>query len=686
MPVKHEYPLSALTGTALGLVIALGSTGCLLSAFHLTLAHPAALWGSVILLSLLYAQCLRWKQGPLAFACLLALVFGCLWRQGTALEQAKVLLQHLSLVYDRAYHWGALSFQNLTEEAVDLPLGIWAALTALAAVRTVCLARRCLLPVQAALVPFAACVVVTDTVPGKIWLFLLLLGLLLLVLPAAVRQEDRWQSIRLTAAAVLPVFLGLSGLFLAIPQEGYVNRTALLQENLRTAAENFPTILEDGLANTAADLLGAPAKAVDLSRLGQRISFTYPVLEVTAEKGGTLYLREQDYDQYDGLGWTASEAREETFSRPDGPVQRLTLRTKGVKQVQYLPYYPAEATRLTGGRQENSQRTTERTLSCAALPEDWRQTAYLSSAGAAPEDLTAYLSLPEATRQAAASVLEELYQSSLSNTAKADIIAALVTDCAAYSLSPEKMPAGEPDFALWFLEDGKSGYCIHFATTAAVLLRAADIPARYVTGYMVDVLPGETVSVLEEDSHAWAEYYEPALDCWIPLEATPAAEAPAPPATAATLPAVAATEPEIPETLPTTMPALQPQLPEVPPAAPAKQSSSGLFALLLVPIFVFLLAVQRTVRLDLRRKCQRKGEANAQALQRFREAERLARLLKETPAEELIELAQKAKYSQHALTAEELQQFDSYCRSCLRRLKEKPLYLRLIYQYLYAAY
>ena len=108
--------------------------------------------------------------------------------------------------------------------------------------------------------------------------------------------------------------------------------------------------------------------------------------------------------------------------------------------------------------------------------------------------------------------------------------------------------------------------------------------------------------------------------------------------------------------------------------------------LLLIPVLALILVAQRSVRLELRRRRQHRGTANQQALQRWREAERLARLLKETPAEELIGLAQKAKYSQHEITAEELQYFDSYCRSCLRRLKEKPAYLRLLYRYIYAAY
>jgi len=217
------------------------------------------------------------------------------------------------------------------------------------------------------------------------------------------------------------------------------------------------------------------------------------------------------------------------------------------------------------------------------------------------------------------------------------------------------------------------------------------VPARYVTGYMLDAVAGQTVTVTEENAHAWAEYYEPNLNCWIPLEATPAGEeetvvSTAPPVqTQATETPTVPTEPEIPETSADITPSTVPVIPEVP-LPSAEINNRELLLLLLIPVFVLILAVQRSVRLELRRRRQRRGTTNQQALQRWREAERLARLLKETPAEELIELAQKAKYSQHELTAEELQYFDSYCRSCLRRLKEKPLLSRLVYQYLYAAY
>ena len=693
--MNREKLLSAFTGSLLAFVIALGSIGCLQSAFDLPVSDATMLRGTVAGIALLGALILQWKHGGLTLCCLLALAAGYLYREGTAVQQFLQLLQHISIVYDRAYHWGILQFTETSEVGTsDLVLGIWAVVVSLATVRSVCLQKQVWLPVLTALVPFAACIVVTDTVPGEKYLFALLAGLILLLLTDTVRRENRMQGIRLTLSAALPVTLGLMVLFHTIPQETYINRSVVLQENLRTALDHMPQLMEKGLTEATATFRGIPNREVNLAGLSSRIPFTYPVMEVTAEKNGTLYLRGQDYDRYDGLSWTASENREESFFRSDFDRQTITIRTRGKPQLRYLPYYPADETLLSGGLAENPERLTEYTILQASLPEDWRQTAYLSREAEPPAIFQPYLTLPEATRQSATAFLSHMYQSNASHTEKADIIAALVTDCADYSLSPQKMPEGEADFALWFLQEADTGYCIHFATAAAVLLRAADIPARYVTGYMAEVTAGETVTITEEEAHAWAEYYEPNLGCWIPLEVTPAeaAAAPAPVApTAQTMPTQASTLPaatEIPESADSaehsTIPAAPVQAPELPPSGEAE--NLNLLLLLLIPVLVLAAVVQRSVRLELRCRRRHRGTANVQALQRWREAERLARLLKETPAEELIDLAQKAKYSQHEITAEELQYFDSYCRSCLRRLKEKPIYLRFVYRYFYAVY
>ena len=49
-------------------------------------------------------------------------------------------------------------------------------------------------------------------------------------------------------------------------------------------------------------------------------------------------------------------------------------------------------------------------------------------------------------------------------------------------------------------------------------------------------------------------------------------------------------------------------------------------------------------------------------------------------------LAQKAKFSQHTLTGEELLAFEAYRRKALRALRQRPWYFQLLYRYLYALY
>ena len=232
-----------------------------------------------------------------------------------------------------------------------------------------------------------------------------------------------------------------------------------------------------------------------------------------------------------------------------------------------------------------------------------------------------------------------------------------------------------------------------------MLLRAAGVPARYVTGYMLEARAGEAVTVTEENAHAWAEYYEPHLGIWLPLEATPAQEIPVPTLRPQTAPAgsTAATEPEPETTTPATEPSQEPPLPPEPAVpethapipsepAPAGQNASFPLGLLLLALVPGIVAAQRSVRLTLKQRRQRNAGPNELALLYWKEAELLARLLKKAPPRELKELALKAKFSQHALTEEELARFGSFRRHCLTQLKKSPWYLRLIHRFVYAAY
>jgi transglutaminase-like putative cysteine protease len=73
-----------------------------------------------------------------------------------------------------------------------------------------------------------------------------------------------------------------------------------------------------------------------------------------------------------------------------------------------------------------------------------------------------------------------------------------------YTLAP---PLLEEDPVDGFLFDSRRGFCEHYASAFVVMLRAAGIPARVVTGYQGgEINPrGGYMIVRQSDAHAWAE-------------------------------------------------------------------------------------------------------------------------------------------------------------------------------------
>lgn len=111
--------------------------------------------------------------------------------------------------------------------------------------------------------------------------------------------------------------------------------------------------------------------------------------------------------------------------------------------------------------------------------------------------------------------------------AYAETIAQKFQEYFTYTLNPPAAPDGQ-DFVEFFLGESHQGYCVHFATAAVMLLRAAGYPARYAEGYVVPTggggLGGRSgwVDVPDYNAHAWVEVYCGGTG-WMPVEVTPAA-------------------------------------------------------------------------------------------------------------------------------------------------------------------
>ena len=63
---------------------------------------------------------------------------------------------------------------------------------------------------------------------------------------------------------------------------------------------------------------------------------------------------------------------------------------------------------------------------------------------------------------------------------------------------------------------------MHYASAATLLLRAMGVPARYVSGFTVESTPDRTVDVPDRAAHAWVEVWVDGFG-WYPVEVTPAA-------------------------------------------------------------------------------------------------------------------------------------------------------------------
>lgn len=108
-----------------------------------------------------------------------------------------------------------------------------------------------------------------------------------------------------------------------------------------------------------------------------------------------------------------------------------------------------------------------------------------------------------------------------------DNVRAFLATNTKYSDFVQKLPEGK-DFAEYFLFEKGTGYSAHYATAAAVMLRALGVPTRYIEGFYVpkeqiaDAQGDErqkTVTLTDGNSHAWIEIFDADYG-WIPVDVT----------------------------------------------------------------------------------------------------------------------------------------------------------------------
>lgn len=89
-----------------------------------------------------------------------------------------------------------------------------------------------------------------------------------------------------------------------------------------------------------------------------------------------------------------------------------------------------------------------------------------------------------------------------------------------YTLAPPALP---DDWLAAFLFETRAGYCEHYASAYATLMRAAGVPSRVITGYQGGDwnASGGFLLVRQSDAHAWAEIHLPDRG-WLRVDPTAA--------------------------------------------------------------------------------------------------------------------------------------------------------------------
>lgn len=712
---------SAVTNSLLSFCLGIAVTGCIGSAFHLSYPDIPEL-----LACLFWAGITCWifplKKGWVAIPVGWGIWIVFLWL-GNAQEHFGYLLRTYFTTYSMAYGIRVpKSLLQFTGPEVSMALSVIGGIVTMLCGIGLGRLRSGRLAIAACVLPLLPCFVVTDTVPHEAFLCLLMVCVCLILLTQGVRRREPQKVNKLTCMLLVPVLLANICLFQANPQQTYDKQPEELfseefWENL------FP---QWTLPAMTTPTLSIPISLgdVDLQTVGPKQQSKDLAMEVETDLTGVLYLRGKSYAEYRGLSWSAPVFNDDALEVQDGYLAyaryasewpRLRIRTVLPQNLLYAAYYTPTQVSLRGGAFYNPSMETEYSMRVNPISDGWKTVYWMNNSGMTPAltkekayGMDAYLQLSQQTLKDAQKLLKRQgITEDMFVLDAVDAIGNYVRGSARYSLNTDFMPERETDFAMWFLEDSDTGYCVHFATAAAVLLRAAGIPSRFVEGYVTRIDFEGTARVTEDQAHAWVEYWLPELG-WVILEATPEEGWTPPPPTEPTQPVTRPTQPTIP-TEPTQLPTrptgpTEPsqtrptEVPTVPattapgtdPLEPPSRDLTWMWIwlqkLLVVILVIAAVVGQWRLRLYLRRLWMRKGDPNVQALRRWRWSKQLAKLRRQDVPEALMELALKAKFSQHTISAEELAMFDGYFIRSQEHLQTKIWPLRWLYRVIFAVY
>ena len=386
-------------------------------------------------------------------------------------------------------------------------------------------------------------------------------ALLLWLRAALVNRQEGWQRRRVNENLEVPAAIMRSGIIFAAGSVllAWALTSVAVAAPLTDAWRGFDTVWSDirdrfdgvfgNLTNPQSRITGNSFGS-SFTVSGSWVSNHDEALVVAASR--PLYLRTGTHDIYTGRGWERTDgpqrqvpAGQQLFSvaTPERPtiVEAVRVETIAVEMKQTigrnlftagspLVVFAPVVVEETAGQPVLGSISAANALApgqvyqmSVAISEATE--ADLAAAGTEyPEAITALYLDESGISPRVRELALELTAGAQSPYERAEILANfLATDESfAYSTTAPVPPPGTDlvEFFLFDEEQGRIGFCQHYASAMAVMARAVGLPARVAVGFA----PGErsedgTYLVREANAHAWTEIYFPGYG-WQIFEAT----------------------------------------------------------------------------------------------------------------------------------------------------------------------
>ena len=290
------------------------------------------------------------------------------------------------------------------------------------------------------------------------------------------------------------------------------------------------------------DLMAGFSDEVRLGQHGGRIvgnpevAFRVEFLDSVPREPGGLYWRGRSFDHFDGVRWTRTRGLWAPGASPAaygrhwvGPMRTMRI-FGGPPEASVLfgshpvlGVQPRSAIRVfldrTGDIRYAGTDAPVYTVTSGGLPSE---RALRESQGADPRTAEAYLQVPAGLDPRVRRLADSLTAGLATRVDRVRAIEGYLSTQLSYTL---ELPETRADATVeGFLFRRRAGHCEYFSSAMVMLLRAAGIPSRNVTGFLGGEWNafGDYLAVTGNDAHSWVEAWFPEVG-WVPFDPTPSA-------------------------------------------------------------------------------------------------------------------------------------------------------------------